>query len=51
MTRVIYVTHNMLSRLISLIDYVGESTSLIINELNGGMELNSESNQKGNLSH
>ncbi len=50
MTRVIYVTHNMLSRLISLIDYVGESTSLMINELYGEMELKSESNQKRNLS-
>jgi hypothetical protein len=50
MTRVIYVTHNMFSKLISLIDYVDQSTSLMINELSGGMELNSESNQKRNLS-
>jgi hypothetical protein len=50
MTRVIYVTHNMFSKLISLIDYVDQSTSLMINELSGGMELNSESNRKRNLS-
>jgi hypothetical protein len=50
MTRVIYVTHNTLSRLISLIDYVGESTSMIINELN---EKNYDANgadQKKNMS-
>lgn len=50
MTHVIYVTHNMLSKLISLIDYVGESTSMIINELNEKADDLKAPEQKKNLS-
>lgn len=49
MTHVIYVTHNMLSKLISLIDYVGESTSMMINELNENAEPVNTQDKKRNL--
>jgi hypothetical protein len=49
MTHVIYVTHNMLSKLVSLIDYVGESTSMMINELNINAEVDNALDKKKNL--